>query len=767
MRLKTASFYIGIFTTLLLVLSSYSLAYAQNCDSLVVDEADVFKGGIGSVEEAAKRVQNLGAEVRIRTFVRGSQLEFMQEELERSCQSWRAADGGTRNNLISLLMSVDDGQFGFFVGSQWANALNRSRQNQIENDYIFPRFRDDKFAEAFVAGLDQVARVIDAQVNSPLVSSTAVTPMAPVVVNTEPADLTGLWWVLAGVLFIGVVVGLVIFYNNRRKEEEKRRAAQQKALMAKREVSAVINSIYDSLPKHEARIAALSGSLSKEEVASLTDELEKVRRAIDSVSESFSRIGMGKSDAEHNNLTSQEYTNIESEYRKLNSNVVATENLESRITHLTKLAKELRGNLEDILKFSESVSAAIKEIDSQGFQTEAIKVLFVGATQFATEAEKARTEKNLTKAEELAKTAKAKLDEVLALARSLPERKRKLDSGLDSLKTRIVNVDAFVDKTHLVFEKISAEFAESSWESVKGNGIEAEERLAWVTETVEEATSLASMENQKWDEAEGSVKEMNQRLDEAESLMRSIIVIEENLRQAKRDSSMEISNAEADIKKAWDYINQHDDDISEDRETELRDAEKVLLSAKSELGKAKPNYLRVVKLAQEANSAADKILENSRTEHEEMERLRQKDESSERDAKAAYSKAKEYIEDHTNDVGKDAKSDLTQANTCLSNLKNVSSMDLNGRIKIANDSEQFANNAYKKAKKNVDDAEESRETSVSTSYRPSSPTSWSSRPSISRPSVGGSRSWGSSSPRIGGSRSLGSSARIGGSRSWK
>lgn len=274
---KTVKVFLYSMVISLGVIFNYSLVYAQDCDSLVVDGAGVFGGKIDSVVEAAKKVQNLGAEVRVRTFFKGSQLEFVQEELERSCQSWRAIDGGTRNNLISIMMSLDDAQFGFFVGSQWANSLNRSKQNQIENDYVFPRLRDEDFSGAFVAGLGQVARVIEAQVSGSVVPSN----ISPVVVNTTPTDLTGLWWVLAGVLFIGAIVGLVVIYNSRKKEEEKRRAAQQKALMAKRAVSAAINNVSDNLPKLEAKITALSGSLSSDEFSALTEKLEGIRQAVD------------------------------------------------------------------------------------------------------------------------------------------------------------------------------------------------------------------------------------------------------------------------------------------------------------------------------------------------------------------------------------------------------------------------------------------------------------------------------------------------------
>src|SRR3989344_6274830 len=161
---------LAIFGFISLVNLSYAYAQNSQCDAIVLDEARIFGNQTNRVEEAAKKVINLGAEVRVRTFSKGSNLDFVQDEWEAKCQSWRASDGGTRHNLVSLLMAVDDRQFGFYAGLQWKTALD-SRWVQIENDYVFPRFRDGNFTEAFVAGLGQIARVIDAQVNGSLNTS--------------------------------------------------------------------------------------------------------------------------------------------------------------------------------------------------------------------------------------------------------------------------------------------------------------------------------------------------------------------------------------------------------------------------------------------------------------------------------------------------------------------------------------------------------------------------------------------------------------------
>ena len=268
---------------------------------------------------------------------------------------------------------------------------------------------------------------------------------------------------------------------------------------------------------------------------------------------------------------------------------------------------------------------------------------------------------------------------------------------------------------------------------------------------------MASMENQKWDEAKELVKEIGRRLTEAQSLMRSIIVLEQNINTAKRDAPKELADAQADIEKAWAYILEHDDDIAEEREQELKKAEIKLNVAEEEFGRKKPDYLEMVKLARQANEAADNILVAARSEHEAMERLRQKAAGSVRGAKAAYSRAKEYIEDHKDDVKSQAREDLKNAGAYLQGIDKVG--DLDRRIALAGKAERCGEDAYKRAKSNVSDASPSVSFPSTPSYRNTSSRSSSSN-------FGGSRSWGSSSARVGGSRSIGSSVRVGGSRKW-
>lgn len=755
----------------LLVFGGYAQsAYAQNCNTPVVDAAGIFGSDIGRVESAVQGLQNLGAEVRIRTYKRGENLDVIEKRLENQCLTWQSADGGRKNNLIVMMISIEDRQFGFYAGEQWRSTLE-PYYTSIENDHMIPRFRDKDFAGGFVAGLERMTRLVDAKVN---VSVETVPPQViierPVVVG-EPADLSGLWSVLGwlvGLVALGAALfGLYWFVKVRAQERERRRAAQQKAVLAKQTAASRINSISQNMPLLEAQVSSLASNVSAEDGAAFEATLETIQKIAGPATESYADLDNTASDPSREGLTVQEYDQIDSAYQiRVIDPVVEAERMmksaEEEMTKLQAVMAELPGRVNETRDLvGAKAPREINKVRELGYRTNESDRLVADANNLLELSVADLGLKRFNSARvNVEKAGKAAVDAV-SLAQGLPARRSRIATRRDELQSRTGAVTASIKTGSEVFIRISLNFAESSWESVRGNGTEAEERLDWSIESLKTVETLADMKHQEWAEAEETLQEIEKSLNEADSMMRSIVALETNLHKAKNDAPSELNAAESDIGKAWKYISEYDDDIPESFEDELQEAEALLGSAKEELGKNKPDYLQVVKSAQSANSFADKILDKSRTEHEKAERLRQKAVSLMRDANSEYSKAKEYIEDHSGDVESPAKESLSQAHRYLVGLGNAGTTEK--QIEVAETAERLAKEAYAKAKKDVDDAEEERarrrRAAVQTAARAvsysSSSSHRSSRPS--RPS-GGS---------FGGSRNFGSSGRgFGGSRSW-
>ncbi|MDP3771255.1 MAG: hypothetical protein Q8R16_03070, partial [bacterium] len=139
---------------------------------------------------------------------------------------------------------------------------------------------------------------------------------------------------------------------------------------------------------------------------------------------------------------------------------------------------------------------------------------------------------------------------------------------------------------------------------------------------------------------------------------------------AERTARQELDAAAADIARAEEYERQHDADIDDAVKDELRRAREIYQQAsRLEDRTGKPDYLEIVRLAQEANGLADRILAKCQSEYEAAERLRKKATSAVRDAELAVAGAQGYISGHTYDIGEEVRAALRIANGALQSAR--------------------------------------------------------------------------------------------------
>jgi uncharacterized membrane protein YgcG len=751
-----------------------NVVYAQSseCDDVVVDQAGVFKEKLQQVKDAANKLATqVAADVRVRTFtsVPGANLDAYQKILESKCSSWRAQDGGRKNNLIVVSVSVNDRKTGLYYGSQWTRVLD-SNWNRIQADFMNPKFRDGDFGGGTVAGINEVTRVLDLQIHPPTLAPVVQQPPVVIVQPTQPPspppDLSGLWTVLGwivGLIALGavglLVLGIVSQYI---VEQGKRRAAQQAARLQKQAAASRISAWEQLFNDVQLKVRIAVDQMSDSDTKSLQANLIKAQRIVEIATQNFSDLGESAGDPSRPNLTVEEYEKTERAYQAVVSDLQKAEQLlretDSQIESLLRLVTDVpkvvaaaSANLSDAQK-------RVHAIQQQGFKTDDAEKMLAKAQTAAAQAEQALKEKQYGNCQSLVRVAVQSAESAAKLAETLPAQQKELRGLASALANRIETVKAAIIAGKAFFDQISAMYAASSWESIQGNGTEATNRVNWSLKALQAAQQAAtSFDTGEWKKGNDAAKEANVWLDEAESEMRSISARKKGLEAARRDAPNEIQAAASDITKAREYIARYDADIRESLETDLDGAQQALASAEVELRRDQPDFIKVVKLARQANETADQILVAARSEHEVAERLRQQAASALRDGKRAVSKAKEYIEDHSSDVSRYGKSKLSDAQGDLREAE--TSTSLNSQIKYGQSAEKLADSAYAKAKSDVNDAEEERRPRYTPSYsRPPSP-------SRSSGGGGGSSGWGSSSGG-GGSSSFGSSSGGGGSSGW-
>lgn len=754
---KTFSFVV-VMLFIFVLLSPFVYA-AGSCDNPIVDQANIFGTGYQQVSKAVNDLIVLGADVRVMTVASRApydSLEKYEKAKEAECGSWVGTDGLRKSNLIVLMVAVNEHETVIFYGNMYKPILESNYQ-RIQVDLMNGRFRSGDFAGGFVAGLNEITRLVNLQLHPATAVPVQSQPQVVVIVPTSapreatpPPDLSGLWRVMMFVAIAAVVLGgsfaLYKLITSLVGQVNRKRTEQQHAKLAKQDAANLIGDLPARLELFEVKIGSVEKTVSSEDLEPLKGNVERAKALYDSAIVSFGGLDHSAGDPERD-LSFEQYEAIAKSY----GDVVKTLRLvDSTIKDTEKQAEALRAladTMPDILnsamQFIDQAFARVESVSRSGFKMTTSEERMRKAKEQLKAAGLALSRKQFNVAKAQAKAARESAEEAASQAEGLQKQRESVLVSISTAQTRVEQVKRTIVTARGIFEEISSRYADSSWRSVAGNGTEAENRVNWSLQAIQSASDLSSMERQGFDQASQSLSQIDAWLAEAESFMRSIVALKKNLDTAKRDAPGEIQAAQTGIQAARGYIAQYDDDIRESLEDDLTSAEQVLAQAQQALNQQRPDYLDIVKLARRANISADKILEQARSEHDTVVRLKEKAASCLRDATAAVSKAAEYIEDHESDVESGAKSHLRDARANLVSAQEARSLP--DRISYSEEAEKEADFAYRDAQSDVDDAQKARRPVVVVTSTPSYTTTYhewgTTRPSVpsyhsSRPSGG-------------------------------
>jgi uncharacterized membrane protein YgcG len=758
----------------LMALSALSAvpAFAANpCDQTVYDGAQVFKGDQSSVEAAAQKLSQVGADVRVLTLkdLGGqSTLDALIKDQQNSCGSWKGSDGHRKNNLLVFAMALKERKVGIYYGDRWVAAFDQSGGDlRVQSDFMGPQFRNGNFAGGFADGMNESYRIINNFLHPQKGGGGPA-----VVVNKKPTDYSGLFKVfgfIAAALFVLALLGFgYIVMRRRQKENEDREAMRQRALSARDDATRILQVLGDKSRQdvRSAKVtkyAAAGGDVPQRLQNALKDVNSNYEAATDGLSAAASASGT----ADDKGLPIGVYEQMAQRYETVLKQAKAAEKADALIDNtcggLDKDLQQMSSDLEQIQAGLAQVSSQLQPLKAEGIKVDGIEQHLAAATT-----EVASATNNTADLTSLAHVAQAQtqLKDAQSALESLNAKRQQLQEGVPALQGRITDVGSKLDGARKCFERISGTYAESSWTSVQGNGTEAEKRINAAGQKLADATHLSQTDKQEWDDALASMQEGNQLLDKAESLLESITALEEHLHTAQKQAPKEIADAKTDLSKAGEYLHTYDADIRDNLEKDLADAADQVSQAEAELAKPKPDYLEVVRLATTANSAADHIYATAVDEHEAAERLRRQAATTLTQAQAAISRAEQYIDDHSSDMSGSAETDLDDAHHELQAAQAAKSTAK--VLEHATNALQYATDAYNSAEGDFEEAEDRRrrrreeqEAAVAASYAASH--SYSS--SSGSDSFGSSSSWGGGGGGGGSSISFGGGGGGGGSSS--
>ncbi len=524
-------FFMVLILSLVFVILFPNINMAQSLDQmLVIDDANIFGDKITEIKAAAEELQNQGADVRVRTitsFGAYGNLDQYELQLEQRSPSWIGQNGDIKNNLIVLIISLEERETGLYYGEIWTNVLD-DNWNRIQSDIMHPLFKDGDYAGGVIQGLKEIQRLIKEKDQT-----------------QSPTGQSKSWIIpLVFLIILVLVIGFFVF-SRYRQNKAKISAVRQKAILAKQAAASGINELIEATQMLDIKVNVTADKIAPEEAVPLRNGLEKATGLVNRSSQAYSDLSHSAGNPENPRLGEAELGVIEPEYQKI---VIDLRDARDAIKDVEARIAGVQQTIDGFPQKVTEVNTAIKEalnkengLQTAGFKTTYIKDLINKSSETLGQANSLVAKRQYNEAMKFVGSANNQIQQAFQAMEDLPGKKQAAESAIPILASRIEEVKEKINDGGEVFERLSGEYAESTWEPIRGNGTEAENRVNWALDALGESQIDVGMEKQDWPEALKLVEKGNTWLTEAESLVKSITELEVNLMAARRDAPGEIN----------------------------------------------------------------------------------------------------------------------------------------------------------------------------------------------------------------------------------
>lgn len=307
---------------------------------------------------------------------------------------------------------------------------------------------------------------------------------------------------------------------------------------------------------------------------------------------------------------------------------------------------------------------------NEGYRMDASQGAIDAARTVLTEAGRALQSGGPAAAATKLQAAQTMLDEAVANGTGLVTLRQENDERLKVVEAAGERAAALIAEGRQAFDLVD-EFAESTWSDIRGNGSEAEAAAARAHEHWESAGHRNTMEIQEFHQAKEDLDAAAQELAFVHELIDAITNRLRDLEQARDTARELLDEAQRSIVAGWEFVRGNDPDVGKQPEQQLSRAQELLGKAQAEAGNPKPNWLTLVRDAQEADQLADAALAGARSEAEAMEKLRQQADQARKLAEAEVTKIVKFAGLHRDDLQPDSLRSIGELNGLIDQARLV------------------------------------------------------------------------------------------------
>lgn len=315
----------------------------------------------------------------------------------------------------------------------------------------------------------------------------------------------------------------------------------------------------------------------------------------------------------------------------------------------------LRTVVERFATAREQISAgraSAEGVAGQGFKIEAGLAAFDKAESTLQQAAVLLERQGSAHAVPLLEQAEALVAEGNGRGGGMPTLLRENDARITAIEQAGQQLPDLIEQGRKSFDQVD-EYAESTWNDIRGNGSEAEAAAGRAQALVERTRSRNTMEAQDIYGAKLDLDAAEAEVERSRTLTETIMQRLKDLQLAQTNARQELDMAQTDIEKGWQFVRANDTDVGKAPEEALLRAEELVRQASAEVGQPKPNWITVVKQAQEANKLADDALAQAQGEEVAMDKLRQQLSHARELGVSQTERLLKFVQLHTDDFSPD------------------------------------------------------------------------------------------------------------------
>jgi hypothetical protein len=288
-------------------------------------------------------------------------------------------------------------------------------------------------------------------------------------------------------------------------------------------------------------------------------------------------------------------------------------------------------------------------VENQGYRVESAyasgdraRAALSAALQSLTAGERAAAREQLN-------AAAALLQQAADDGTELPALREQNARRIAALDARGPQISARLTAGRIAFDLVD-EFSEACWRDIAGNGSEAEAAAELAEDHWHQAQAGNTMEQQAFHTAADQLTAAEAALDHVERLIAAVEQRLTDLEHARATARELLQEAARSITAGTAYLRSNDQQIGSQPEQQLQQAAELLARAQAEAAQEQPDWLELVRLAQQADRLADTALAEAGAQVAAVERMQQRSQQADQLAAAALHRLENYLAVHSEDI---------------------------------------------------------------------------------------------------------------------